>query len=67
MNQELHVVFGAGQIGPHLARKLIASGHRVRIVRRSDKPVGTPGVEVVAGDARDAGFAIRASEGATVI
>ncbi len=63
---ELHVIFGAGQIGPRLARELLLSGHRVRVVRRSDKPIGVAGVEVVAGDARDPDFAIRASEGASV-
>ena len=49
---ELHVVFGAGQVGSGLARRLVDAGVRVRVVRRSDKPVG-PGIEVVAADARD--------------
>jgi nucleoside-diphosphate-sugar epimerase len=64
---ELHVIFGAGQIGPRLAARLVAKGHRVRVVRRSDEPVGVAGVEVMVGDASDEGFAIRATEGAAAI
>ncbi len=67
MKQELHVIFGAGQIGHRLASRLVARGHRVRVVRRSDKPVGIPGVEVVAGDAGDRQFSIAASRGASVV
>jgi len=48
-NDDVHVIFGAGQIGPRLARRLLASGKKVRIVRRSEKKVGVPGVEVVVG------------------
>lgn len=62
----LHVVFGAGQVGGALARLLATRGHTVRVVRRSPASIG-PGVEVVAGDARDADFARRASEGAAAI
>jgi nucleoside-diphosphate-sugar epimerase len=61
----LHVVFGAGQIGPRVARTLADRGHQVRIVRRSAKPVD--GIEVVAGDARDAAFVKRVTEGAAAI
>ena len=35
MAQDLHVVFGAGQIGSPLARLLREHGHAVRMVRRS--------------------------------
>jgi nucleoside-diphosphate-sugar epimerase len=45
--QQLHVVFGAGQVGPPLARLLAAAGHRVRLVRRSAAPAAIPGVESV--------------------
>ncbi len=65
--QELHVVFGAGQVGPHLARQLAAAGHRVRLVRRSDAPVAIPGVEAVRADARDAAAATEAARGATTV
>lgn len=63
----LHVVFGAGQIGANLARTLAARGHTVRVVRRSARPIDGTSIEVVAGDAMDPAFAIRASEGASVI
>ncbi len=66
MTPPLHVVFGAGQIGASLARLLHSRGDRVRVVRRGDKPVGA-GIEVRAGDARDATFAIAATAGASVV
>jgi nucleoside-diphosphate-sugar epimerase len=65
--QELHVVFGAGQVGPPLARVLAAAGHRVRLVRRSDAPAAMPGVEAVRADARDATAATEATRGATTV
>ena len=63
---ELHIVFGAGQIGPHLARLLRARGHGVRLVRRGTSPP-LDGIPVVSGDAGDAAFATSATEGASVI
>jgi nucleoside-diphosphate-sugar epimerase len=64
--RELHVVFGAGQIGPQLARVLAARGHTVRLVRRSaGRP--DPGIPVVTGDAGDPAFAAEATRGATAI
>ena len=65
--QELHVVFGAGQVGPPLARLLAAAGHRVRLVRRSDAPIAIPGVEAVRADARDPAAASEAARGATTV
>jgi nucleoside-diphosphate-sugar epimerase len=63
---ELHVVFGAGQVGAPLATILMSAGKRVRIVKRS--PAGVPpGAEVVAGDAADPAFCARAAEGAAAI
>jgi hypothetical protein len=35
VNADLHVVFGAGQVGYPLAQRLLAGGKRVRIVKRS--------------------------------
>ena len=67
MNQALHVVFGAGQVGSRLAAELAARGARVRIVRRSEKPLAIAGVELVVGDACDPSFALRAAEGASVV
>jgi nucleoside-diphosphate-sugar epimerase len=62
---ELHVIFGAGQVGTMLARQLLSSGNRVRIARRS---AGVPqGAELVQGDAADPGFCARATAGASVV
>ena len=59
---------GAGFIGSHLVRALLARGRRVRVV--DDFSTGCsrnlpPGVEVLAGDVID--LAVRAAEGATVL
>lgn len=62
----LHVVFGAGQVGAGVAHALRDAGVRVRVVRRTAAPVAE-GVEVVAGDARDAAFVRAATEGAAAI
>lgn len=62
---ELHVVLGAGQVGPRVARTLAERGHRVRVVRRGSG--GLPGVEVVSLDLRDADAVARATEGATSV
>lgn len=61
-----HVVFGAGQVGPVLARQLAANGHDAVIVSRSGR--GTPsGVRAVAGDAMDATFCAATIRGAAVV
>jgi nucleoside-diphosphate-sugar epimerase len=65
--QQLHVVFGAGQVGPPLARLLAAAGHRVRLVRRSDATVAIPGVEAARADASDASAVTEAVRGATTV
>jgi nucleoside-diphosphate-sugar epimerase len=65
--QQLHVVFGAGQVGPALARLLAAAGHRVRLVRRSDAPVAIPGVEAARADASDAAAVTGLVRGATSV
>jgi nucleoside-diphosphate-sugar epimerase len=62
----LHVVFGAGQVGMQLAEFLSGRGFRVRVVRRSARPVDSR-IEVVSGDAQDPAFAARATEGAAAI
>ncbi len=55
----LHVVLGAGQIGPLVARRLASAGHQVRVVRRSASKPPVPGVEVFVGDICDPAFADR--------
>jgi len=59
----LHVVFGAGQIGSRVAKLLLDRGDRVRVVSRH--PRG--GSETMAGDARDLDFAAKAGAGATTV
>jgi len=50
MAEELHVLFGGGQVGHPLSQILLGCGKRVRIVKRSAG--GLPdGVELVRGDA----------------
>jgi nucleoside-diphosphate-sugar epimerase len=66
MSAELHMLFGAGQIGGTLARLLLDAGRRVRIAKRSPRGV-PPGAEVLAGDATDPGFCVQAAEGATTV
>lgn len=66
MNKELHVVFGAGQIGVMLAEILLASGKRVRLVKRKNSK--TPaGIELMLGDAGDATFCRKACSDAKVV
>ena len=65
--QELHVVFGAGQVGPPLARHLAAAGHRVKLVRRSATPAAIPGVGAVWADARDVEAVTEVVRGATSV
>jgi nucleoside-diphosphate-sugar epimerase len=65
--QELHVVFGAGQVGPLLAERLAAAGHRVRLVRRSPATARLPGVEALQGDARDPAAVTELVRGATSV
>src|SRR5262249_6375806 len=63
---DLHVVFGAGQVGYPLAERLIAAGKRVRIAKRSSAH-GPVGCEVVLGDASDQTFCMTAASGATTL
>ncbi len=63
---DLHVVFGAGQVGTPLAQNLLAAGARVRVARRSAAPL-PPGIELVTGDAADQAFCADAARGAAVV
>ena len=63
---ELHVIFGAGQVGTHLAEILLTSGKRVRVVRRSQSGVPV-GAEALSGDAADPVFCRKACTGAAVV
>lgn len=66
-NRELHVVLGAGQVGPRVAELLLSRGHRVRIARRSAAPSRIPNLETVSLDVRDALAVERATAGARVV
>ena len=66
MNAELHVLFGAGQVGYPLADRLLIVGKRVRIAKRSMGHV-PEGCEVVLGDAADRAFCQEAARGATTV
>lgn len=66
MTTELHVVFGAGQVGRPLAERLLAAGKRVRVARRSSGAVPA-GCEAVLGDASDTAFCVTAARGAAAV
>jgi nucleoside-diphosphate-sugar epimerase len=62
----LHVVVGAGQIGPRIAERLLARGLRVRMVRRGPPGI-VPGVETLSAELADPAAATRALAGAAVV
>jgi nucleoside-diphosphate-sugar epimerase len=64
---DLHVVFGAGQIGTRLARGLLARGLRVRVARRGAGGARVPGLEWRQADVTDPSAAGEAARGAAVI
>jgi nucleoside-diphosphate-sugar epimerase len=63
---QLHVVFGAGQVGSALALHLAGKGIAVRSVSRR-RPAALPGVDWRGADAADAEAAVDAAKGAAVI
>lgn len=65
--ETIHTIFGAGQVGMHLARQLAAQGHPVRLVRRSAPGPAIPNVTWLRGNATDPAFADEACRGAAVI
>jgi nucleoside-diphosphate-sugar epimerase len=68
MNESsLHLVLGAGQVGPFIAEELVSRGARVRVGRRTAVPSRAAGVENVVLDVRDAASVARAAEGASVV
>jgi nucleoside-diphosphate-sugar epimerase len=67
MNENLHVVIGAGPVGRGVARELAARDQRVRIITRSGSgPAGTA-AELVPADASDSDAISRLTEGAMAI
>ena len=62
----VHVVFGAGQVGSHLAESLLRSGAKVRVAKRSS--TGIPdGAGPALGDATDPAFCKGAVADAQVV
>ncbi|HVV83041.1 MAG TPA: NAD-dependent epimerase/dehydratase family protein, partial [Kofleriaceae bacterium] len=67
-SQPLHVVLGAGQIGPLVARRLLDRGLRVRMVRRGRFGAELPaGVEGVSADLTDPAARTAAVRDAAVV
>ncbi|MEV0623324.1 NAD-dependent epimerase/dehydratase family protein [Nonomuraea sp. NPDC050404] len=60
-----HVVVGSGQVGGHVAAKLIARGHEVVVVTRSGS--GPEGAVKVAADVADAARLSQVAKGADVL
>ncbi|MEV4163664.1 NAD-dependent epimerase/dehydratase family protein [Nonomuraea dietziae] len=60
-----HIVVGAGQVGPHVARRLIAQGHEVVVVTRSGS--GPEEATRIAADVTDHARMIEISKGADAI
>jgi nucleoside-diphosphate-sugar epimerase len=65
MSHDVHVVFGAGQVGGLLAENLAAAGLKVRVARRSSE--APPGTALYRGDAADPAFCQEAAQGAAVV
>ena len=64
---QLHVVFGAGQVGRALSARLAAMGLAVRVVSRTQTAELADGVDWGAADATDPEAATDASKGASVV
>jgi nucleoside-diphosphate-sugar epimerase len=60
-----HVIVGAGQVGVHLAERLVQRGHDVVVVTRSGS--GPEGVERVAADVADRGRLTEVAKGADTL
>lgn len=63
---DVHVIFGAGQVGYPLAERLLAEGRMVVVAKRTRTDVPR-GAEIVLGDASDAQFCAEAARGAAAV
>ena len=66
-NSEVDVVIGTGPLGLSVTRLLLAKGRTVRAINRRGKVSAPPGVEVLAGDIGEPGFARGACRSAATI
>lgn len=66
MNNEYHVVLGAGPLGLDIVRRLVRQGRRTRLITRSSRP-DEPGIEVTQLDASNANHLQRACKDASVL
>ena len=62
MNNQ-HLIFGTGPLGKSTARTLLEHGQDVRMVNRSGKAEGLPGIEIIKGDANDLEFSRNITQG----
>lgn len=67
VSSDLHVIVGAGPVGTALAEVLIREGERVRVLTRSGRDPGLPGVEPIAVDASDSAALTARAGGAAVL
>lgn len=68
MNEDqIHVVFGAGQVGRALSARLVGLGLATRVVSRGRPTALTDGVQWHAADASDPAAATHAAHGAAVV
>ena len=63
----LHVIAGAGQIGPMVAERLLARGYRVRMIRRGAFADAPNGAETISASVSDPAAAAEAMRGASVV
>ena len=62
MNNQ-HLIFGTGPLGKSTGRTLLEHGQHVRMVNRSGKAEGLPGIEIIKGDANDLEFTRNITQG----
>jgi nucleoside-diphosphate-sugar epimerase len=63
----LHVIAGAGQIGPMVAERLLARGYRVRMIRRGAFAEVPAGAQTASASLADPAAAAEAMRGASVV
>jgi nucleoside-diphosphate-sugar epimerase len=66
-SRPLHVIVGAGQIGPMVAERLRERGYRVRMIRRGTIEDAPAGVETLSAQVSDPAAAAEAMRGASVV